>query len=76
MPHPEFGEEVKAVVELHDAAQAGPQLAQALIAHCRAHLSHLKCPRSVDFVPALPRLENGKLYKRLLQARYTAPSST
>ncbi|MHA7598465.1 AMP-binding protein [Alicycliphilus sp. T452] len=70
VPHPEFGEEVKAVVELRDPAQAGPALAEALIAHCRQHIAHLKCPRSVDFVPTLPRLENGKLYKRLLMDQY------
>lgn len=72
VPHPEFGEEVKAVVELHAGTAPSPALAEQLIAHCRAHLSHLKCPRSVDFVPALPRLENGKLYKRLLIAQYAS----
>jgi acyl-coenzyme A synthetase/AMP-(fatty) acid ligase len=30
---------------------------------CRAQLAAYKCPRSVDFDPALPRLDNGKLYK-------------
>ena len=70
VPHAEFGEEVKAVVELRDAAAASPELAEALIAYCRQHISHLKCPRSVEFVPALPRQENGKLYKRLLMDQY------
>lgn len=70
MPHPEFGEEVKAVVELHDRRQASSGLGKALIEFCRQHLAHLKCPRSVDFVDALPRQENGKLYKRLLMNQY------
>jgi len=70
VPHAEFGEEVKAVVELCEPAQAGPALADALLAHCRQHIAHLKCPRSVDFVDALPRLENGKLYKRVLMDAY------
>ena len=47
-----------------------------LIAHCRDHLSPIKCPRSVDFDPALPRLDNGKLYKRLLKDRYWAGHET
>jgi len=47
-------------------------LAQELIAFCRLHLAHLKCPRSVDFAAELPRLPTGKLYKRLLRDRYWA----
>lgn len=75
VPHAEFGEEVKAVVELADPTQASPALADALIAYCRQHIAGLKCPRSVDFVAALPRLENGKLYKRFLIDEY-AKSAT
>jgi long-chain acyl-CoA synthetase len=41
-----------------------------LIAFCRDHLAHYKCPRSVDFVTELPRLPTGKLYKRVLQEQY------
>ncbi|NBU84562.1 MAG: acyl-CoA synthetase [Sphingomonadaceae bacterium] len=70
VPNAEFGEEVKAVVQPMDWADATPAFEAALIAHCRAHLSPVKCPRSVDFDPALPRLDNGKLYKRLLKDRY------
>ena len=53
-----------------DMAAAGPDLEAALIAFCRETLSHVKCPRSVDFSDDLPRRENGKLYKRLLKDRY------
>jgi long-chain acyl-CoA synthetase len=70
VPHPEFGEEVKAVVELVDPSAAGPELAEELIAFCHQQLSKLKCPRSVDFEAKLPRAENGKLYKRRLRDRY------
>ncbi|MDR2154237.1 MAG: AMP-binding protein [Burkholderiaceae bacterium] len=72
VPHPEFGEEVRAVVELVNPADASPELAAALIDFCRQHLAHLKCPRSVDFVQRLPRSENGKLYKRRLMEQYAA----
>ncbi|WP_428630100.1 hypothetical protein [Sphingopyxis sp.] len=40
-----------------------------LIDHCRANLSHLKCPCSFDFDPALPRHETGKLYKQAIRKR-------
>jgi acyl-CoA synthetase (AMP-forming)/AMP-acid ligase II len=70
VPHPEFGEEVKAVVELVEPERAGPEVAAELIAFCEQHLSKLKCPRSVDFAAKLPRAENGKLYKRRLRDRY------
>ncbi len=70
VPNPDFGEEVKAVVQPLDPADATPAFAEELIAFCKEHLSPIKCPRSVDFDPALPRLDNGKLYKRLIKDRY------
>jgi long-chain acyl-CoA synthetase len=70
VPNPDLGEEVKAVVQPLDLDAAGPELAAELIAFCRAHLAHFKCPRTVDFEPQLPRLPTGKLYKRLLRDRY------
>ncbi|GAP37138.1 long-chain-fatty-acid--CoA ligase [Piscinibacter sakaiensis] len=72
VPNAEFGEEVKAVVQPIDMADAGPALEAELIAYCRAHLAAFKCPRSVDFEAQLPRQDNGKLYKRLLRDRYWA----
>jgi long-chain acyl-CoA synthetase len=70
VPNEDLGEEVKAVVQLVDPAAAGPGLAQDLIAYCRDRLAHFKCPRTVDFVPELPRSETGKLYKRVLRDAY------
>jgi acyl-CoA synthetase (AMP-forming)/AMP-acid ligase II len=72
VPHEEMGEEVKAVVQPRDMADAGPALEAELIAFARERLSHVKCPRSIDFLPELPRHETGKLYKRLLKERYKA----
>jgi fatty-acyl-CoA synthase len=40
------------------------------MAFCREGLSHLKCPRSIDFEAALPRQESGKLFKHVLKQRY------
>ena len=70
VPNEDFGEEVKAVVQPKDMADAGPDLADELMTFCREHLSHIKCPRSVDFDEELPRHPTGKLYKRLLKDRY------
>lgn len=70
VPHPEYGEEVKAVVQLGAGQVASDALVDALISHCQSQLAKYKCPRSVDFVDALPRMPNGKLLKRELRARY------
>jgi long-chain acyl-CoA synthetase len=70
VPNEDFGEEVKAVVEPVAWDDAGPALAAELIAYCREHLADVKCPRSVDFRPELPRHPTGKLYKRLLKDEY------
>ncbi len=72
VPNAEFGEEVKAVVQPVDMIAAGAELEAELMAHCRAHLSPVKCPKSIDFADALPRQENGKLYKRKLRDAYWA----
>ena len=72
VPNEEMGEEVKAVVQPFDLAAAGPDLEHELLAFCREHVAHYKCPRSVDFEAELPRQPTGKLYKRLLRDRYWA----
>lgn len=72
VPNEEFGEEVKAVVQPMDMADAGPELEAELLAFCRASISHVKAPRSIDFMAELPRYPTGKLYKRLLRDRYWA----
>jgi len=70
VPNPDFGEEVKAVVQPRDWSQATPAFAAQLIAWCREKISDLKCPRSIDFERALVRTETGKLLKKELRARY------
>ncbi|MGE4302510.1 MAG: hypothetical protein AB7E24_00595 [Novosphingobium sp.] len=70
VPHPDIGEQVKALVQPVRWEEAGPELEQALEAWCREHLLPIKLPRSIEFEAALPRAENGKLYKSELRARY------
>lgn len=70
IPNESFGEEVKAVVQPADGVAPGPELERRLMEYCRAVLSPLKCPRSIDFLDVLPREDNGKLYKQKLIDRY------
>lgn len=72
IPNDEFGEEVKAVVQLRSRTDRSDATARALLEFCRAHLSAIKCPRSIDFMDELPRHATGKLYKRLLRDPYWA----
>ena len=70
VPDTDFGEAVKAVVQPMNMDDIGPELEAELIAYCRSKISHIKCPKSVDFLAELPRHPTGKLYKRLLKDQY------
>jgi long-chain acyl-CoA synthetase len=70
VPNEDFGEEVKAVVQLVDGVEPSDELGRELIQFCRDQLADVKCPRTVDFVDELPRHPTGKLYKRLLRDTY------
>jgi long-chain acyl-CoA synthetase len=72
VPNAEWGEEVKAVVQVAPQLAAPADLDRELIDFTRERLAHYKCPASIDFVDALPRQDNGKLYRRLLRDRYRA----
>jgi long-chain acyl-CoA synthetase len=76
VPNPEWGEEVKAVVELQPGVDPSDELAKELLEFCRGKLASFKCPRSLDFVDELPRQDNGKIYKRLLRDRYRDAAAT
>ena len=69
VPDDEFGESVKAIVQLRPDTAA---TADELIAFCAQRLAGYKKPRSVDFVDELPRDAAGKLLKRKLRERYWA----
>ena len=72
VPNAEFGEEVKAAVQLvrrPDGTVPAVDV-QELIDFCRARLAHLKCPRSIDFHAELPRHQTGKIYKAELKRPY------
>jgi long-chain acyl-CoA synthetase len=72
VPDPEWGEQVKALIELVGGHEPSDELARELIEHCRRHLASYKCPRTVEFRDQLPRTDGGKLYKRLLREEFWA----
>jgi fatty-acyl-CoA synthase len=76
VPNEEMGEEVKAVVQPHSMNRAGKALEAQLMVYCRQHLSPIKCPKSIDFEPELPRTPTGKLVKRHLRDRYWPKKET
>lgn len=76
IPHPEFGEEVKAAVELKPTVYPTPELAEDLIEFARLRLANFKCPRSIEFLEELPRTPAGKLRKADLRNLYTRGDRT
>lgn len=72
VPHPEFGEEVVAVVQPMAWTDANDETVEELSLWMRERLSTVKVPRKIDFLEQLPRMDNGKLYKRHLQDAYKA----
>jgi fatty-acyl-CoA synthase len=67
VPDEKWGESVKAAVVLRAGVAA---TAEEIIAHCRGCLAGYKAPRSIDFVPTLPKTGSGKILKRALRAPY------
>lgn len=70
VPNSDLGEEVRAVVQLVEGEVPSAQLALEIVDYCKARLSHIKCPKPVDFDSNLPRYPNGKLYKKRLRDLY------
>lgn len=67
VPNLEYGEEVRAVIQLLPGHTGSDELAAELIEFCKARLSSLKAPRSVTFADDLPRTPTGKLLRRVLR---------
>ena len=66
VPDPHWGETVKAAIVLRPGAHPAPE---DLIAFAREHLAGYKLPRSIAFLPDLPRAPTGKVLKRELRER-------
>ncbi len=67
VPHPKWGEAVKAVVVLKPGHQASEE---EIIQHCKEQIAHYKAPKSVDFLSELPKTGSAKIYKKGLRERY------
>jgi fatty-acyl-CoA synthase len=67
VPDDQWGEAVKACVVLKPGAKATQQ---EIIDFMRGRIAHFKCPKSVDFVEAIPRNPTGKILKRVLREPY------
>jgi long-chain acyl-CoA synthetase len=72
VPDPAQVERVKAFVVPVADANAGPQLEEELIAHCRTQLIKWSCPREIEFRPSLPTTAVGKIDYRRLSAESNA----
>jgi long-chain acyl-CoA synthetase len=70
IPHDDWGEEVKAVVEPIEGVEGSPELEAEILDWASTRLAKYKTPRTIDFVDELPRDPNGKLYKRKLRDPY------
>jgi long-chain acyl-CoA synthetase len=67
VPDERWGERVHAVIVARPGAAVSEE---ALVAHCRERIAGYKCPRSIEFRPALPLSAAGKIVKAELRAKY------
>jgi len=65
IPHDDWGEEVKAVVQL--TADAPDDAVDQIMAFCEERIAKFKRPKSIDVIDEMPRDPSGKLYKRKLR---------
>lgn len=67
VPSEQWGETVKAIV----VDEPGRAASDAeLMAFCREHLAHYKCPTSIDRIATIPRNPSGKVLKTQLREPY------
>jgi long-chain acyl-CoA synthetase len=70
IPHEDWGEEIKAVIQPAAGAEPGPELTTDLLAFLGDRVAGFKLPRTIDYAAELPRDPNGKLYKGRLRDPY------
>jgi acyl-CoA synthetase (AMP-forming)/AMP-acid ligase II len=69
VPDEKWGEAVKAIIVLKEGQEATEE---EIILYCRERMAHFKVPRSIDFVPSLPRTGSAKIAKVALRDEYWA----
>jgi fatty-acyl-CoA synthase len=67
VPDEHWGEVPKALVVLKPGSSVKDS---ELLEFCRARLAHYKCPKSIEFVPSLPKTGTGKFLKKELRKKY------
>lgn len=67
VPSERWGESVKALVVADPAVTTSEA---ELIAFSRDRLAHYKCPKTIEFIQALPRNASGKILKQQLRLSY------
>jgi long-chain acyl-CoA synthetase len=77
IPHTDWGQEIKAVVQprddsVLDDATAQDALRGEIMAALMESLARFKHPRTIDMIEAMPRDPSGKLFKRKLRDPYWA----
>jgi len=72
IPHADWGEEIKAVVQPEVGVEPDDALRDEIFAFCEDRLAKFKRPKTIDFMAELPRDPSGKLYKRKLRDPYWA----
>lgn len=70
VPNEEWGEEVKAVVQLAEGIEPSDEVRDDLLQFAADHLPGYKRPRSIDFADDLPRLPTGKIVRRQVREPY------
>ena len=67
VPDERWGEVPKALVVMKPGVSATEA---EVLEFCRSHLTHYKCPRTVEFLDTLPRTGTGKVLKKELRKKY------
>ncbi|MBP7814774.1 MAG: AMP-binding protein [Phenylobacterium sp.] len=70
IPHDEWGEEVRAVIQLKAGYEPSEALKREILDYAAQAVAKFKIPRSVDFVTELPRSEAGKIQRNKVRAPY------
>jgi len=70
IPHDDWGEEIKAVIEPAVGYEASDELGAEIMEHLHGRLGKYKWPKTIDFIVEMPRDPSGKLYKRKLRDPY------
>jgi long-chain acyl-CoA synthetase len=75
VPNEDWGEEIKAVVELKPGVARSDETAQSIMDFAKDRLPGFQRPRTIDYVDTLPRNAAGKVLRAQVRAPYWAGRS-